>query len=95
MRDTIGALPYDDMKSVELKLSDAIGNKDQAYDRLAELAKVSDYKIIQRSGTGSFWEMFQEAAFRFGPEKTVQSNCLFEKHSLLLAYYGDIRALCR
>lgn len=95
VRDTIGALPYDDIKSVELKLSDATGNKDQAYDRLAELAKISDYKIIQRSGTGSFWEMLQEATFGFGSEKTVQSGCLFEKHSLLLAYYGDVRALCR
>lgn len=95
VKNNLGALAYDDIQAKELQLIDEIGSKDEAYQRLATLANVQSYQIIQKSGTGSFWEMLQEASSQFRSDKQVEASCLFEKHSLLLAYYGDVNSLCR
>lgn len=91
----LGALIYDDIQAKNLKLSDATGNRDEAYKRLATITNQQTFEILQKKPSDSFWSSFSEVTQRFAPQQAATKGCLFDKHSVLLAYYGDLSALCR
>lgn len=91
---TLGALIYDDVQALNNKLIDQIGNKDEAYDQLARAANVSEFEILRRDSSSSFWDYLQEAKILAKSRSTSSQSCLFGSHTQALAFYGDAGSLC-
>jgi protease-4 len=69
IKDQIGALPYDSQRALELKLIDAINNKEEAYLELSKRARLphDDFVVEQvKPNSGFFGGFFGAALSRFG-----------------------------
>jgi protease-4 len=56
IKNKVKAHIYGNAQAIDLKLIDASGNRTTAFDRLKELAKVSDYKVVQVGSDLGFWD---------------------------------------
>ncbi len=90
IKETIGALVYDNVQARELKLIDSEANRQEAYAQLADLAGVpgSDYQVVQPK-FGSFWANLFESAVTKIPTQNVsqESTCILCNQMLYL--YGN------
>lgn len=93
VRTTIGALIYDNKTAQSLGLIDRSMNKQQAYITLAKGAAVpsDDWQVIQEEKTPTFFEALAGVIGKTGqPQASV---CPFT--STILAYHGDLSAVCQ
>ncbi|HSH18291.1 MAG TPA: S49 family peptidase [Candidatus Saccharimonadales bacterium] len=95
LRGQIGALTYDPKTALELKLVDAIGSRQDAYDKLAEAAKVKDdYMVIEEEYLPGLVESLLSAVKRQPqPKATKVDLCGLDRASL--AYHGDVTTWCK
>lgn len=97
IKDTIGALAYDNKSALELKLIDNTGSRDAAYAELAKAAGIEDdYQIVQEDYIPTFLETIL-FTLTGKPNKHAQSQKQFDTCSLTrstLAYHGDVTRLC-
>jgi protease-4 len=98
IRNDIGALTYDTRTAKSHKLIDTIANREEAYDSLAEAAKLSrdDYQIIRADFTTPSDDA-PEVSYAAKSSSVVQADvrasaCVLNRVSL--AYYGDTGRLC-
>lgn len=93
IRNTIGALIYDNETAQTLGLIDRSMNKQQAYITLAKGVGVpsDDWQVVQVQKQPTFFEAFAGVVGRTKQPQT--SACLFT--STMLAYYGNLSALCQ
>ncbi|MDA1079670.1 MAG: signal peptide peptidase SppA [bacterium] len=94
IRQSIGALIYDEVQAKEAGLIDWSGNKESAYDLAATKADVptEDYKIIRElSPNDVFGNLFAKAGFLSG--RTVHSP-LCAVQTSVLAFYGSTSVQC-
>jgi protease IV len=100
IRNTIGALSYDNKTALTYKLIDHTGSRDAAYNALAKAADVEDdFSIVREEYQPGFFESILMAT-GMKPQKKVQSPaernaelCSLTRSSL--AYHGDVARLCR
>lgn len=102
IKTQIGALSYDNKTAQSLKLIDATGNRDDAYDQLAAAAQVGeDYTIMRADGATGFVSALL-GAIKHGRWPHVQAapaqsdisakTCALTK--TMLAYHGNVADLC-
>lgn len=104
IRDTIGALPYDAQKALELKLVDKIDSKEEAYIELARRSKVplDDFVIEEIQNDYGFWGGFFGAAARTAGLRTQKPTVNSEARARFcssfnrtpLALYGSSSLYC-
>lgn len=93
IRTKIGAYVYDNKTATDLGLMDATANRDEAYDRLAELAEIpgDDWAVYQIDRPVGGFPFFAKA-FGSADEGDPEPECrLYREY---LAYFGDVSALC-
>lgn len=94
LRNQIGALTYDPKTAAELKLVDRIANRQDAYDLLAEAAKIKDnYAVIQEEHLPGFVESLLGAVTR-KPQPQAQKVDLCTLTRSNLVYHGDVTGWC-
>lgn len=95
IRDRIGAMIYDGKTARELKLVDAIGSRQDAYDQLATAANIKDdYYVGQEQYLPGFVESLLGSISR-RQEPRAQSVDLCGLSSTKLAYHGDVTSWCK
>jgi len=89
----IGAHVYDEQTARELGLVDEIGSRDDAYARAAELAGVDRWRVdrVDQADGG----LLGRLARRPAAEQLEKSGSLCTGRPAMLAYSGDLAALCR
>jgi protease-4 len=94
LRDTIGAMSYDNKTALAYNLIDHIGSRESAYDALAKEAGVQDdYQVIREDPPFSFWDAALQAVNLKPRQQASEVNlCNLTRSSL--AYHGDAGALC-
>jgi protease-4 len=95
LRNQIGALAYDPKSAAELKLVDAIGSRQTAYNQLAEVAKIKDnFTVVQEEHLPGFVEsLFGAVTGKPQPEAKKVDLCTLTRSSL--AYHGDVTGWCK
>jgi protease-4 len=89
----LGAMIYDEQQSVQLELVDMIGNKQNAYQALADsISQDATYQVKQITVPLSFVETLLMSKQLFSQQPAV-SVCPI--NASILAYHGDITSLCR
>lgn len=99
IRNQIGALIYDEESARELGLIDGTANRQEAFAEAARMANLpgEDWQVVRRRSESGFWG---SVFARFQGEKpkasasAKQASPCFAPHAVL-AYYGDVTALCR
>lgn len=91
IRNQIGAMIYDTKSAAELRLIDSVGSRQQAYDALAEAAKVPDYTVIREYYEPGLADILLGAINR-KPQPKAADLCALTRG--ILAYHGDITAWC-
>ncbi|NCN82881.1 MAG: signal peptide peptidase SppA [Candidatus Pacebacteria bacterium] len=94
IKQSVGALVYDELQAKEIGLIDWRGSKESAYDLLASKAEVApdDYKIIRElSPNDVLGNLFAKLGFVSG--RTVSSP-LCSLQSSVLAFYGTTTVQC-
>ncbi len=95
IRNQIGALTYDSRSALEQKLADKVANRHDAYDLLAEAARVKDnYQVVQEQYLPGFVESLVSAVTR-KPQPKVQGVNLCNLTRVSLAYHGDVTGWCQ
>lgn len=97
IREKIGALVYDNKTARELGLIDGTANREEAYAEAARLAglREGDWQVVREKGTAGLFS----GLFGIGKEDKPEANgevltgICFPAHTIL-AYYGDVIALC-
>jgi protease-4 len=95
IRNVIGALVYSNKQAQELGLIDGTANRQQAYERAAQLAALSPgtWQVVRESSDLSlFGGLFGRSGAK-PAESTGPSGICFPAHTVL-AYYGDPLLLC-
>jgi protease-4 len=89
----IGAHVYDEQTARELGLVDEIGSRDDAYARAAQLAGVDRWRVdrVDQADGG----LLGRLARRPTAEQAEKSWSLCTGQPAMLAYSGDLAALCR
>jgi protease-4 len=94
IRDTIGAMAYDNKTAQSYKLIDKTGSRDDAYAALAKAAGIEDdFSIIREEYSPSFVESLLSATLH-KPQIKASSNICSQSKGIL-AYHGDVAALCQ
>jgi protease-4 len=94
LRNTIGAMTYDNKSAHEYKLIDQSGSKDDAYNQLAKAAGIEDdFTIIREERIPGFVESLLEATVR-KPKTEVKTFDTCSLTRSTLAYHGDVSAFC-
>ncbi len=94
IKQTVGALIYDELQAKEIGLIDWYGNKESAYDLLATKADVptEDYKIIRElSPNDVFANLFAKVGFISGRQAR---SPLCSLQSTVLAFHGTPSVQC-
>jgi protease-4 len=94
IRNQIGALPYDNKTALQYKLIDQTASREGAYEALAEEAGIqSDFAVVREESAVSFFNDLLSAITR-QPKKEAKGvdTCALTRG--LLAYHGDVAALC-
>lgn len=95
IRDQIGAMIYDSKTAQELKLVDAVGSRQDAYEQLAVAANIKDdYYVGQEQYLPGFVESLLGSITR-RQEPKAQSVDLCTLSSTKLAYHGDVTGWCK
>lgn len=93
VKEKIGALIYDPVMALDLKLIDQIGSRETAYEALAKKAKVStdNFQIVRhKKSLGLMAQLMQSKFLR--PQTQAQVCSLNQQ---ILAFQGDILSLCQ
>lgn len=94
LRNTIGAMPYDNQTAQTHKLIDQTASRDQAYDALAKAAGVEDdYAVMRKEYIPSFVESLLMATIRKPQAQVKADTCAITRS--MLVYHGDVSALCK
>lgn len=98
IRDTIGALIYDNQTAEELGLIDGTANRQDAYARLAELARLApgDWQVVRDTEGDSIfagWLAEGESDAVAQAVAAARPRICFAPHTAL-AYHGDPALLC-
>lgn len=92
IKNQIGALIYSEQQAKELKLIDGIGSKEFAYTVLAQKANLgTDYQITRLKQEPTFLGTLVGAV---APKKTPTASGICPLASVIIAYHGDIQAIC-
>ncbi len=102
IRNQIGAYVYDNDTAQNYKLIDGTANREDAYGRLAEAAKLGrDYQVVRLKPRQSPIEnLLQSAVSRFIKAPTAASDTLAPVKAALcipnqsLVFYGDVKSVC-
>ncbi|HUS25900.1 MAG TPA: S49 family peptidase [Nevskiaceae bacterium] len=102
IRNTIGALPYDNKTAQNYALIDHSGSREDVYQEVAKAAHLEseDYEVVRwmvlqdDSGTTAMpmSAVFHHAPARKAKAKAAKAHCTLDRISL--AYYGDVVGLC-
>jgi protease IV len=99
IRNQIGALIYDEESARELGLIDGTANRQEAFAEAARMADLpgEDWQVVRRRSESGLWgSLF--ARFQGDKPKAAasakQATPCFAPHAVL-AYYGDVAALCK
>lgn len=94
IREELGALIYGEAQAQKYKLIDAIGSKEEAFAALAEKVGIQEdeYKVMRSTGATDFWSTVLSSVQRLGAPKVSAAPCLL--HSQVMAFHGDVSALC-
>lgn len=97
IRNKIGAMVYGPKTAQELKLSDGTLNRQDAYEKLAEAAKIKDdYSVVREHAELGFVGSLL-SALSHKPQTTAASQevdlCTLTNTSL--AYHGDVTSWCK
>ena len=86
IKEDIGALAYDNKQALELRLIDAVGNRDEAYLDLAKAAnfKEDDFQIVGQKQTDFWSELFKT----FMPAKLMAKDGYCPVCGDMLFLYG-------
>lgn len=76
IREQIGAHVYGVDQALDLKLIDSVGTRQDSYTRVAELAGVSDYKVVERYLDLGFFDALFGAALNDVSPATAQGASL-------------------
>ena len=95
IKSHIGAMIYDEQQGMELHLVDQIGNKDEAYQQLADqINPGADFKVERLVAPHSLLErVLLSAESLSGQTAPSVSGCPLA--SSVLAFQGDVASLCR
>ena len=95
IRNQIGAMVYANKQAEELGLIDGTANRQDAYERAAELAGIADgtWHVVRDSGDISLFGGLLGKSEAEPAESAERSGICFPAHTAL-AYYGDPIALC-
>jgi protease-4 len=96
VRETIGAMIFSEQQAKDRQLIDEIGTRDSAQDGLAAASKVtdSDYKFVSVAMQGSWVSTVMGVTHRWlHPSRVAISGCPLSR--VMLAYHGDVTALCK
>ncbi len=98
IREGIGALVYDNKAAQDLGLIDGTANRHQAYAEAARLAGLEgdNWQVVrEKGGAGIFSGLFGLGGDDDEPEATaVSTRGICFPANTILAYYGDVIALC-
>lgn len=88
IRAQVKALIYDNKQALNLKLIDAVGNREDAYKALAEAAKVGDdYQIVKDRAVGGF--LSQLFGAQSDAKEPVQARNSCNLCGQILFFHGD------
>ncbi len=95
IRTEIGAMVYANKQAEELGLIDGTANRQDAYERAADLAGLSDstWQVVRDSGDISLFGGLLGKSEPEPADASERSGICFPAHTAL-AYYGDPFALC-
>jgi protease-4 len=96
LRNTIGAMAYDNKTAQSYKLIDMTGSRETAYDELAKAAGLErgSYQVVREAYVPSLIESLLSAAGRTPQPKASAPN-LCSLTTASLAYHGDVTSLCK
>lgn len=99
IKTQIGAHMYDNATAIELKLLDKTLNRNEANDRLADLAGVPGknwavYEVAQQSSNFSLLSRLLDSRGAGGDRADGSSSTSCRLHRQYLAYYGNVGNLC-
>lgn len=91
IRESLGALLYDSGTAVDMKLSNAVGNRESAYEWIAKKTNSSleDLRVIREHVDGGFLKTLLQSQLR---NSASASFCTITSSSLV--YHGDVSKLC-
>ena len=103
IREQVGAMIYDTKSAQSLKLIDATASREDAYEQLADAAKVTDDFVVMRAYRESGFFQAMLGAVGIGEPRKVESTqataaraqatgCALS--SSVMAYYGSPATLC-
>jgi protease-4 len=99
IRNQIGALIYDEESARALGLIDGTASREEAFAEAARLANLpgADWQVVRRRSDAGFWgslfARFRAEKPRVSTTSKPATPC-FAPHAIL-AYYGDVTALCK
>lgn len=94
IRNKIGAMSYDPKSALELRLIDAIGSRQDAYDAIAEAANVQDDFYVAREESAPTVVESLFGALGRKPQSTTSKLNLCGLAQTTLAYHGDVSKWC-
>lgn len=95
IKNQLGALIYGEKQALKYHLIDKIGNKEDAFTELALRAGITntDFKVVKEQPKHGMLSTIFGALTHTGTPKVAASTCLL--HSQVLAFHGDVNALCQ
>ncbi|HYH74961.1 MAG TPA: S49 family peptidase [Candidatus Saccharimonadales bacterium] len=94
LRNTIGAMAYDNKTAQEYKLIDMTGSRETAYEELAEAVNIADdYQVVREQYIPTFLESLLSVVTRKPQTSASADLCSLTRNSL--AYHGDVMSLCK
>ena len=102
IREQMGAQIFDNQTAEQYGLIDGTLSRPQALAKLANLAKVKDYRLVRPQDTSSSflgglfgrWLGTPPTA-NTDPQALIQAQLCQHTHTLILAYQGSLAQLCR
>lgn len=93
--NSLGAMIYSEQQAINRKMIDAVGTRESVEQELATQAGIEgdDYQMVATTQTGSIWNTLLGVSQLWTPKKTVLSGCPLSR--VVLAYHGDVAALCK
>lgn len=93
--NSLGAMIYSEQQALQLKMIDAIGTRESVETALVEKAGIQgdDYQMVAVTQAGNVWSSLMGVSQLWMPKKSVISGCPLSR--VVLAYHGDVTALCR
>jgi protease-4 len=93
LRNTIGAMAYDNKTAIDFGLIDGTASRDDAYTQLAKAAGIEDdFTIIREDHAPGLVESLLAARTNKPGPKAARNLCTLTQS--ILVYHGDVSALC-